>query len=232
MKKLLLITFVLLFSVPVFSQAFNFGIKAGAELNTTLKYDISFIQIGGASTPGGGWNITAEGDASWGFHGGIFTRINISWLYIQPEVVFASTSYDYVVGSGWSLPIGTKTQQFNRLSIPVLVGIKLGPFRINAGPAANIRLGTPNPLFDNFGATGTTSPGITVQEPDFDKMYKGAVWGLQAGFGFDICKKLTLDFRYAGSLGEKFGDAITIGSQKFKLDHGQNSFLISLGVMF
>ena len=63
-------------------------------------------------------------------------------------------------------------------------------------------------------------------------MYKGAVFGYQAGLGIDLFKKLTLDVRYAGSLGEKFGDAITIGGQNFQLDYGQSSFLVSLGIMF
>ena len=62
-------------------------------------------------------------------------------------------------------------------------------------------------------------------------MYKGAVYGYQAGAGIDI-GKLTLDIRYAGSLGEKYGDSVTIGGQTFKLDYGQSSLLLSIGWMF
>ena len=212
MKKLSIITFILLFSVPAFSQFFSFGIKAGAETNTAPKYNLS----------NGEWNIAAMKDASWGFHGGIFTRIKIFFLYVQPEVVFASTSFDYTVKQpSGGLMSGflseTKSQQFNRLSVPFLAGMKFGPFRINAGPAANIQIGTPKALID---------------EPNFDEIYKGVVWGLQAGVGIDILKKLTLDARYAGGFGKQFGDAVTIGSQTYKLDHGQKSFLVSLGLMF
>ena len=127
------------------------------------------------------------------------------------------------------MSIGTKTQQFNRLSVPLLVGMKFGSFRINAGPAVNIRLGTPKSLFDNSGGVST---GLQIQESDFDKIYKGAVWGFQAGFGFDILKKLTLDARYAGGFGKQFGDTVTTGNQTYKLDHRQKSFLLSLGVIF
>jgi hypothetical protein len=63
-------------------------------------------------------------------------------------------------------------------------------------------------------------------------MYKGAIWGYQAGVGLDILKKLSLDVRYAGSLGQKFGDAVAIGSQNFKLGYGQSSLLLSVGLMF
>ena len=217
MKKLSVILFIVLFSVPAFSQFIKFGIKAGAESSTAPKYD-GFGGLGNYE-----WNISVMKDASWGFHGGIFTRINIFFLYLQPEVVFASTSYDYAVGnlspisSSIYTSFPTISQKFNRLSVPLLVGMKFGSFRINAGPVANMQIGSPKALID---------------EPNFKDMYKGAVWGFQAGIGVDILKKLTLDARYAGSLGEKYGDAVKIGSQNFKLDYGQKSFLLSIGLMF
>lgn len=63
-------------------------------------------------------------------------------------------------------------------------------------------------------------------------MYKEAVFGYQAGIGIDLLKKLTLDARYAGSFGQEFGNSIAIGGQNFKLDHGQSSFILSVGWMF
>jgi len=217
MKKLSIILFIVMFSVPAFSQFIKSGIKFGAESNTTPKYNILTTQ-GGTH-----WNIEAMKNASWGFHGGIFTRIKIFNLFIQPEVVFASSSFDYEVkrippplSSVLPMP-EINSQRFNRLSIPLLVGMKFGPLRVNAGPAANIQIGTPKAL---------------INDPSFSDMYKGAVWGYQAGVGLDILKKLTLDARYAGSLGGKFGDSVTIGNQNFKLDHSQKTFLISVGLMF
>ena len=216
MKKLSVILFIVLFSVPAFSQFINFGFKAGAESNTVPAYNIS----------SGEFNIEAMKNASWGFHGGIFTRINIQTLYIQPEVVFTSNSFDYEVVNfpppySSSRPPSSysviKSQKFNRLSIPVLVGMKFGPLRINAGPAADIQIGTPKALID---------------DPKFKDMYKEAVWGFQAGIGVDILKAFTFDVRYAGSLGEKYGKSITIGNQDYKLNQGQKSFLVSIGIMF
>jgi hypothetical protein len=204
MKKFFVLIFVVLISLPAVSQI-KFGIKAGAETTTIPTYNIS----SGTST------ITALEDASWGFHGGLFLRISLLGLYIQPEAVFATNTFDYNVSSG-AAPV-LKSQTFNRLSVPVLVGFKLGPLRINAGPAASIQIGSPEAL---------------VNDPNFENMYKGAVWGYQAGLGVDLFKRLTLDARYAGSLGEKFGDSVAIGNQNFKLDYGQSSFLLSLGIIF
>ena len=218
MKKLSVFLFILLFSVPVFSQFIKFGIKAGAESNKTPEYNISF-----APSIFSNYIITPQNNTSWGFHGGIFTRIKIQMLYIQPEVIFASNSYDYEVANiyHWSSAIypkpDIKSQKFNRLSVPILVGMEFGPVRINAGPVAAIQIGSPKALID---------------DPNFKKMYKDAVWGFQAGIGFDILETLTLDFRYAGSLGERYGNEVTIGNQNYKLDHGQKSFLVSIGLMF
>ena len=85
------------------------------------------------------------------------------------------------------------------------------------GPAASIMIGSPKAL---------------INDPNFEDMYKGAVWGYQAGVGIDLLKKLTLDIRYAGSLGEVLGDNVTIGGQTFNLDYGQHSLLLSAGWMF
>ena len=203
MRKLILIGLIIIVSAPVFSQV-KFGIKAGAETTTVPTY-----QYGNGDA-----TIDALKDASWGYHAGIFLRFNLGAVYLQPEVVFASTSFDYNVTTATLTEL--KTQTFNRVSIPLLFGLKLGPLRLMAGPAASIMIGSPKALID---------------DPDFEQMYKGAVYGYQAGAGIDL-GRLTFDVRYAGSLGEKFGDSVTIEGQTFKLDYGQSSLLISVGLMF
>jgi len=217
MKKLSAILLIAMFSVPAFSQFLSFGIKAGTELNTTPEYKLlarSPIPTG-PTIP----NLTIHADnTSLGFHGGIFTRVKIFNLYVQPEVLFASTSYNYGLGHKRNQGGRPVSQRFNKLSVPLLVGLKLGPLRVNAGPAANVLIGTPKALDEDI--------------PNFKNMYKNAVWGYQAGVGIDILKKITLDARYAGSLGERYGDTVTIWGENFKLDHGQKSFLLSVGLMF
>jgi hypothetical protein len=204
MKKLFAIGLIILLSIPAFSQI-KFGIKAGAETTSVPTYNVV----------GSGTTIEALEDASWGYHAGLFMRIKLGPVYLQPEAVFASTSFDYNVKT--STVADLKTQTFNRLSIPVLLGLKLGPVHFNLGPAASIMIGSPKAL---------------INDPDFEDMYKGAVWGYQAGVGIDLLKKLTLDIRYAGSLGEVLGDNVTIGGQTFNLDYGQHSLLLSAGWMF
>jgi hypothetical protein len=206
MKKQFAILLVVFISTPAFSQV-KFGIKAGAETTTVPTYEL------------GNGNATIETlkNASWGYHVGAFLRLSFLGIYLQPEVVFASNTFDYDVKTVPTEPATLMSQKFNRLQIPVLVGFKLGPIRLNAGPAASVQIGSPKAL---------------ISDPNFEDMYKGAVFGYQAGVGIDLLKKLTLDVRYAGSLGEKFGDAVSIGGQSFKLDYGQSSLLLSVGLIF
>jgi hypothetical protein len=206
MKKIIIVLFAALISIPAFSQMFKFGIKAGGQTTTVPTYDIST----------GTTNITNIEDWQWGFHGGVFARIKIAFLTLQPEVVFVSNSFDYSVSEG-GVPAVPKSQTFNRLAIPLLLGVKLGPIRINAGPAAAVQIGSPEAL---------------VADPNFENMYKSALWGYQAGLGIDLFKKLTVDARFAGGLGDMLGDQVTIGSQTFNLDYSQTTFMLSLGWMF
>jgi hypothetical protein len=204
MKKTIIFIFVLLMAIPAFSQ--KFGIKAGAATATVPTYNLTT----------GANNIEALKDAAWGFHAGVFLRLTLLGIYLQPEAVFATNTYEYNVTVA-TAPAVLKKQTFNRLDVPVLLGFKLGPLRINAGPAASVQIGSPKALLD---------------DPNFEDLYKGATFGYQAGIGIDVLKKLTLDARYGGSLSGKFGDAVTIGGQTFKLDQRQPSFILSVGLMF
>ena len=204
MKKLLVLILAVFITLPAISQL-NLGIKLGATTTTVPSYNIST----------GTNNIEALKDAAWGFQAGAFLRIGISSLFVQPELLFASNTYEYNV----TTVTGTEAvkQKFDRLDIPVLLGVKLGPLHINAGPSAAIQIGSPKAL---------------IEDPDFKEMYRSATFGFTAGLGVDLFKKLTIDARYNGSLSGKFGDAVTIGSQTFNLDSRQPSFTLSVGIMF
>lgn len=204
MRKLFAILLFALMAIPAFSQL-KFGIKAGAGTTTVPEYDVST----------GNTTIEALEDASWGFHAGIFLRAGLGPVYLQPEIVFASTNYEYNVTQNTVSDV--LDQNFNRLEIPVLVGLKLGPLRLNAGPSATVPIGSPENL---------------VNDPNFDRLYRGTTFGYQAGIGVDIFNTLTLDARYNGSLARRFGDDVQIGGANFRLDDRQPSIELSLGIMF
>jgi hypothetical protein len=205
MKKFIVIILALVLATPIFSQV-KFGIKAGASTDFTFT-DQTF--------QGTNFNVILQNakDAEWGFQGGVFMRASFSGFYIQPELLLAtatnSVAYEDVEAGGAA---EIYSQKFNKLNIPVLLGVKVGPLRLNAGPAASVMITDPKEIIE--GAT-----------------YKRATFGYQAGIGFDLLKRLTFDLRYEGNLNQ-FGDEIEIGDQTFNLDDRTGAILVQVGLMF
>ncbi len=205
MKKIIVIVLALVLAAPLFSQL-KFGIKAGAS--TDFTFTDQTIQ---------GTNVDVvlqnAKDAEWGFQGGVFMRAAIAGFYIQPELLLAtatnSVTYEDIEAGG--APV-VYNQKFNKLNIPVLLGLEVGPLRINAGPAASVMISDPKEIIE--GAT-----------------YKRVTFGYQAGVGIDLLKRLTLDLRYEGNLNQ-FGDEIEIADQTFTLDDRTGAILIHVGLIF
>lgn len=213
MKKLFVVMLAIILSIPAFSQL-KFGIKAGLSTNSISMADVKTL------TSAGSPNYTVEKlkGATYGINGGLFMRLSISKFYIQPEVLFASSSNEYKVTNTASLVDSVKKQKFNKLEIPVMVGFKLLKFiRINAGPSASLAIGSPAQL---------------IKDPDYKTMYSKMTFGYQAGVGLDLFKKLTVDLRYEGSLKKyqnKIENALGV---PVALDDRPNAFLLSVGIIF
>lgn len=212
MKKLVVILLAVFLALPSFSQL-SVGIKAGLSTTTLTMEDVKTITSGSYQ-----YTVEKLSKAHYGFHGGLFLRLKITKLFIQPELLFSSTSNEYTVKDITSAtPASVVKQTFNKFEIPVMVGLKLGPLRLNAGPAASMTIGSPKELINN---------------PDLKTMYSKMSFGYQAGVGLDILNKLTLDVRYGGSL-KKYQNKIenALGTS-VALDDRPNAFLFSVGLMF
>lgn len=206
MKKLFVILILAFIALPVISQV-QFGLKVGASTTSITMDDAKTITTGNTS-----YIIGKAESAGYGFHGGVFLRANISKLYIQPEVLFATRSNNYTFQNVSTLAdSATVKQAFNKLDIPVMIGVKLGPVRINAGPVGSVRI-TAKELIDN---------------PDLKATYAAMTFGYQAGVGLDLMKKLTIDLRYEGGL-SKYQNKL----EDVALDDRPNAFLLSVGYMF
>ena len=167
MKKIIVIILALVLAAPLFSQV-KFGLKAGASTDFTFTnqtFEGTNVEV----------ILQNAKNAEWGFQGGVFMRATFSGFYIQPELLLAtatnSVTYEDVEAGG--APV-IYNQKFNKLNIPVLLGVKVGPLRLNAGPAASVMITDPKEIIE--GAT-----------------YKRATFGYQAGLGFDLFKRLTFE---------------------------------------
>ncbi len=198
--------------LPAFSQV-KFGLKAGLSTTNIKMEDLKTLTSGETT-----YFVDAIKGANYGFHAGAFVRFSMLGLYVQPELLFASRTDEYTIADA-SNPASeiVKKQQFNQVNLPIMLGLKLGPLRLNAGPSARLLINSPKDLID---------------DPDLKARYHSLTWGYEAGLGIDILKRITLDLRYEGSLQKYQTQIQNTAGDKFNLDDRPNAFLLSLGIMF
>jgi hypothetical protein len=211
MKKLIAIVFVILVSLPAFSQI-NFGLKAGVSTTSLSMPTIKTITSGTTS-----YTVNGISTANYGFHGGLFMRVTLFGFYIQPELLFSTRTDSYTITNVQTTLATVAKQNFNKLDIPVMLGFKLGPLRINAGPSGSLLINSPKDLISN---------------PDFKNNYNRMTFGYQAGLGFDLLNFLTFDLRYEGSLKKYQNQIQNLVGTKYNLDDRPNAFWFSVGIMF
>ncbi len=211
MKKLLIVLFAALIALPSFSQL-KFGIKGGVSTTSITMDELKQITAGTTT-----YSVEQLKDTKFGFHGGVFARLTVWKLFVQPEVLFSSASHSYTVTNVTTNTPKDVVQNINQLQIPVMVGLKFGPLRINGGPSGSLNIGSPKDLVD---------------DPNLTAMYSNMTIGYQAGIGLDILKKLTLDVRYEGSLSKYQTQIENKLGTTVNLDDRPNAILFSVGLMF
>lgn len=210
MKKLIVIVLSVFIVFPAFSQV-KFGLKGGVSTTNLKMEDLKTLTSGETQ-----YVVDAIKGANYGFHAGAFVRLSMLGFYVQPELLFASRTDEYTITDLDEVETIVK-QQFNQLDLPIMLGLRLGPLRLNAGPSARLLINTPKDLID---------------DPDFKAMYNNLTFGYQAGLGVDIVKRVTIDLRYEGSLQKYQTQIQNLAGDKFNLDDRPNAFLLSVGIMF
>jgi len=211
MKRISTLLILFLISGMIYAQGpVTFGIKVGMNIaKMPASYSADTVK-----------NLISKN--VYGAQAGIFVRIKIKKVYIQPEVYFSmkggNISYDLTKPDSAKI-VGSVNKKFRlyNVDIPIMVGYSLidkdmFKFRLMAGPVASLNL----------------SKDISVSTSGlYGKINKsdlaGAVWSLQAGAGIDFWK-LTLDARYEFGLNKV--NKVTSESMKSR------AFLLSLGLKF
>ena len=155
------------------------------------------------------------------FTAGLFGRVTIGRLYVQPEVLYFKTSnlFDVnVTGEDeyFNIPTGANVNltlnQMN-LQVPVLIGVNildldLLTLRAQVGPTANFVLKSQTLIDYTVSATGNDGSQMTQEgnvSSDSDQFNTKTIsWGLQAGLGVDVWR-FTLDVNYNFGLSKVFG---------------------------
>lgn len=212
MKKLILVLVASMFLFSVSdAQMFKYGIKAGVGFSSLKIEDLTGIDNGQDVYD------LVTGESVMGYHVGIQTQIKVAMLVIKPELYFnaGGGTVEQVVAGGATEVLNVN---FTRIDVPVLVGVKFGPARINVGPVGSYVLSETNDL--------TNIPDLS----DYTLFTSSMTWGFQAGIGLDV-SKISIDARYEGSL-SKLGETFTVGSSDFALDARPSQWIISLGIWF
>ena len=207
MKKVIIVIAVSFLFVQLSkAEIFQFGIKAGLAYSNIKINDIALTDT---------YNMVT-GDGVLGYHVGIQTRIKIAMFFIQPELYFnaGGGTLEKVVDGGANELMEIK---FNSVDLPLLVGAKLGPVRINLGPVGS------------YVVKESIVNDISDIPAEYDFFTDQMTWGIQAGLGTDLFKRLSIDARYEGSL-SKLGDAV--GVENIKLDARPSKWVFSVGFWF
>ena len=143
MKKVVILLLVVgFFGLETQAQIFQFGARAGiGRADFTVNEDLS---VDGATIS------VRPAEPNTSFHVGAYTRVKILGFFVQPELVY--TSHPSTIAFT-DISSGEETDvqiNLNRVDLPVLIGLKFGPVRINAGPmfSANLSSDDDNDVVD------------------------------------------------------------------------------------
>lgn len=196
MKKLF-VTLCVAVAFVANAQPLQFGVKGGFNLPNLQVKDNSDLA-----------NISTDQGA--GFHVGAVLRIKIPGVYIQPELLYTQTNTDYEFSHVNGTLQEDGTYKMQRIDLPIMVGFKLGPAALFAGPVVSFNIDSPNQIFDDSYKTGT--------------------WGYQAGVGVKLGKFL-LEAKYEGAF-HSHAESVEVADVKFDLDTRMHMVIFSAGMFF
>ena len=205
MKNSLVITgFLLVFGALSAQAQLSFGIKGG--LNTQLNKPEDIVIDNGDTT----FNFGVD-DVKFGTQFGVWMRFG-NKLYLQPEVIFNSNRTDFKFGQSSVMEV-VKTERYQYLDIPILVGLSAGPLLLHAGPVGHYYIDSQSELTDIDG---------------YAARFKQFTWGWMAGL--TVGKgRISADLRYEGNF-RKTADHVTFFGDDYHFATNPNRFLVNLNI--
>ena len=194
------------------SAQLKLGLRIG--MSTTLL-EANEVEV---PSPGGSSFLDLDIDQlHFGIHGGLVLQGQLGNFLIQPEVLFNSNRVDYRVDDlrSGSAVTTIRTEKYQYLDIPFLLGFRARPFRLYAGPEARLFIDSSSELLDF---------------PGYEQKFREATFSWIAGLGLDVWN-LMLDVRYEGNF-SKFGEHITFNGQQYAFDKNPARVLVSVGLLF
>ena len=202
MKNFLLIA-ALLFSFSAAQAQFSIGLKAGV---TSPQEQYQGVTVGGGENS---YNL-AVNDIKFGTLAGAYMRFGRR-IYLQHEFIFQSNRTDYQISAPGTGEAIIKRSNYNNLQMPLLIGLKMGPFRLHGGPVANYLMSGNSGLSDING---------------FNETWKKLTWGWTGGMTIGN-GRVSADLRYEGNF-SKYGDQISFMGEDYNFSSRPMSFVFAL----
>lgn len=211
MKKFIPVLILVLFQLSATAQ-FNVGFRVGGHSSSFSPDDLVVLNSDGIES----FKIKVQG-ADYGIHAALVTRLQLGKIIINPEFEFNSNKIDYKLtdlrDSG--LPDSLKSEKFQYLDIPFMVGVKSDFIRLEAGPVGH--------LYINNTSDFSVLDG-------FSQNFEPMTFGYRVRLGLDIWKFL-IDVEYEGNL-NGFGDHIAFFGNSYDFSQSPSRLMLSVGFMF
>lgn len=234
-KTFIILAALIVLSGSAFAQGFDLSIGPKVGYQTAkLSYHKADIKSGFAEH----------------FTLGVFARVEIGNLYVQPEVLWFKSSnvfdlsttvtQDTIIG-GITIPSGASldfTLKAMNIQVPILIGYKFNvidgilAIRPQVGPTLNFVIPQRTLVNPSIGSAEPTE----INNETFDT--KSIAFGLQGGLGVDVFN-FTLDINYNFGISKVFGANIINNTELGQYintnnisDAHNNMFMVTLGYKF
>ncbi len=140
---------------------------------------------------------------------GAYTRLKLGVLFAQGELYFSQINQSAVASfRAANAPPKSIDLSFSRVNLPLLVGLKLGPIRLMAGPA--------------FSANFNDVSG------NLNDDLEAASMSYQIGFGAEF-NKLFIDLRYEAGFGD-WANKVIIENTNYQADISTQQLMLCVGL--
>ena len=209
MKNIIILLPLLLMATLSTAQV-KFGLRGGLS-STDLKPE-SFIIKNQADVDA--FTLSTR-EADYGYHLGIFLQAGGKKFFIQPELLFNSSSVTYSLESGGAGNIFNNVfnETYRNIDLPVMIGFKFGPLRLQGGPVAHFHINSSSELIDFEG---------------YEEKFESFTYGYQTGIGLDFWK-FVLDLKYEGNF-SRFGDHFNFFGNQYSFDNRPGRIVASVGI--
>jgi Outer membrane protein beta-barrel domain len=210
MKKLIFFSLLACLALSLQAQV-RIGFKAGLSSQDVKVEDLN-VTSGGVNR----LRLQLE-DANYGINFGLVIRAEFDNFFVQPEANFNSNSVDFKL-QDFGRPnsaVQAIRESYQYLDIPLMLGWRLGPLRIQGGPEGHLFVNSSSDLFD-----------VGNYDQNFDNFTVGFIGGV----GLDLWN-LMVDLRYQGNF-QRFGNHINFFGTQYQFSQRPSTLSLSAGWLF